>query len=41
MTQILEATLSPDTNLIQAAQQQLEQAATNNLVSRTHTYTHT
>ena len=33
LTQILEATLSPDTQAIQMAQQQLEHAAAENLVS--------
>ena len=32
LTQVLEATLSPDTQQIQLAQRQLEQAAESNLV---------
>ncbi len=33
LTEVLEATLSPDTQAIQLAQQHLEQAAADNLVS--------
>ena len=33
LTEILKATVSPDTQALQVAQQQLEQAASENLVS--------
>ena len=41
LTQVLEATLSPDSQTIRLAEEQLQKAAQTNLVRHTHTHTHT
>ena len=39
LTQVLEATLSPDSQTIRLAEEQLQKAAQTNLVWHTHTHT--